>query len=181
MERFIQHIQSAPVPEHANRTYLSAAGFTSGNDPELRHIFRLLHFLNDEDRPTERWLRYKEQGNEVLRQAILEHYKGLFDKFPDAPDGYSDDELAAWFKPPRTGESRSATERAIRTFRKLCEIAGIKTDNASKRIQNRHTLDHDTRSENTPRQPQLVIQAPIFPDNSDYLEYFEAIKKIFYK
>jgi hypothetical protein len=85
LERFLGHIRQAPVPDVVTRAYLEASGFGASNDPELRHICWLLGFLSDDGVPLDRWTEYKENGEPVLREAIQEHYGGLFAIFPNAP------------------------------------------------------------------------------------------------
>jgi hypothetical protein len=184
LERFLQHIQDAPVPVQVSRPYLKQSGFVSGNDPELRHIFRLLGFLNNNDEPQERWLLYKERGEEMLREAILECYKDLFTIFPETPYSRSDTELATWFHPPRTGETRSAMERAIRTFRKLCQLAGMAPNSRAKRPNKSEATSKINGLYPTPSTPgaaQLIFQLPILKDKTDYIDLFEALKQVFYE
>jgi len=182
LERFLQHITDAPVPDQVNRVYLKDSGFTSGNDPELRHIFRLLGFLDDEDQPQDRWRLYKEQGQDILRQAVLECYKELFELFPNAPYAQSDAELAVWFRPPITGDTRSAVERAIRTFRKLSQLAGIGPLSAGTEKTAGNTSSNilfGTAKYIGTSQPAL--QLPILKNKADYKQLLEAIKEVFYE
>lgn len=182
LERFLQHITDMPIPNQVNRSYLKESGFTSGNDPELRHIFRLLGFLDDEDQPQDRWRLYKEQGREILRQAVLECYKELFELFPNASYAQTDAELAVWFRPPITGDTRSAVERAIRTFRKLSQLAGIapRTHGAEKpaSIGDRGTLFAASKYIGT---SQPALQLPTLKNKADYKQLLEAIKEVFYE
>ena len=187
LERFLRHIQSAPVPTVVNRPYLKESGFTSGNDPELRHIFRLLGFLDDEDLPQLRWKAYKEAGTEVLQEAIYECYKGLFDLLPDAPYTKSDHELSVWFHPPLTGDTRSSVERAVRTFRKLCQLADITHDNFRKNTSSPLPTAETTHQppvvtlRGSGKTTPLILNLPSFTDKADYLPLFEALKEVFYE
>lgn len=182
VERFLQHVQIAPIPQKVTRAYLKDSGFTSGNDPELRHIFRILGFLNEDDRPIERWMEYKEKGRDVLKEAVVHIYKDLFAIFPDAPKR-SESELLVWFRSPITGEARSAVERAIRTFRKLCQLSGIDSEQVEKKA-----LSHMIQEVRKPSlsvgsswSNSINIQVPNFKDQDDYVRFFEAIKKVFYE
>lgn len=176
LERFIEHIQNAPVPRRVTISYLKRTGFRTGNDPELRHIFRLLGFLSDNDVPLKRWRLYKANGRAVLKTAVEECYKNLFDRFPDAAVR-SDDELALWFRPPMTSDSKTSVIRAIRTFRKLCSIArissGNKLDVAGGTVAESAVLK-------TSEKPALVFQLPSYKDKSEYKQIFEAFKEVFY-
>jgi Family of unknown function (DUF5343) len=182
LERFLRHIQDSPIPKQVNRNYLKKSGFTSGNDPELRHIGRLLGFLNDEDMPTERWHQYKTEGQKILKEAILDTYKPVFDIFQNAPER-SEEELTTWFHPPLTGEARSAVERAIRTFRKLCQIAGITTGEVVKKTSTASIKNVEEQSvSNASTGPgPVVIQPPNFKNEADYIRFFTALKKVFYE
>lgn len=187
LERFLQHIIDNPTPSQVTVTYLKNAGFTTGNDPELRHIFRLLGFLGDDDKPKKRWDLYKTDGKDILRGSVEGCYKELFKVMPDAAVGKTDAELAAWFKPPITSNSRTSVVRAIRTFRKLCFLAGITPDNRA-RPENQ---DQGFVSSTIAQQPtllqseagrqQLIIQVPLSSDQADYERMFEALKKVFYQ
>ncbi len=180
--RFLLHMQNAPVPTQVNRAYLKEVGFKSGNDPELRHIGRLLGFLNDDDVPLDRWHRYKLEGKLVLKEAVLETYRGVFEIFQNAPER-SEEELMTWFRPPITGETRSAMERAIRTFRKLCLEAGIVSELAIKKTSG-HVIKNASSTlmgvAATGPGP-VIIQPPNFKDEADYVRFFSALKKVFYE
>jgi hypothetical protein len=141
----------------------------------------LLGFLSDEGVPLDRWKEYKEKGKLVLYEAIHEHYSGLFAIFPDAPQlAYRD--LEVWFHPPLTGKTRSAVDRSIKTFRKLCQFAGIVPNNSitnadeSSRLPAvglRPRMSQGTRGE----KPLLVLNPP--NDSDDYIRFFEAYKVVF--
>ena len=183
LERFLRYMQKAPVPVAMTRTYLKESGFKSGNDPELRHIFRLLGFLDDNFRPVDQWRQYKEDGEIVLQEAIYKCYADVFKLFPNAPLAQSS-ELEVWFRPPLTGETRSAIDRAIRTFRKLCQFANITPDNRIKNgqveaIQPSAHLQIATQR-NLKNLP-LILNVPAFSDKTDYIRYFEALKEVFYE
>jgi len=187
LERFLLHAQNAPQPKIVDRAYLRQSGFTSGNDPELRHIFRLLGFLNEKDEPQERWTLYRESGKGVLRNAIYECYKGLFELFPDGPSSRTDTELALWFRPPITGDTRSSIERAIRTFRKLCQFAGITAENSKKENPSSGPSQINTMAlgsidtYHNVKNPQLILNLPSFTEKEDYLPLFKALKEVFYE
>lgn len=174
LESFLRHIRSSAIPKRVDVAYLKSSGFTSGNDPELRHIFRLLNFLDDNDVPRELWSTYKEQGVKVLHKAVLECYKNLFEKFPDAQNR-TDAELIVWFQPPITGNTKSSIERSIRTFRKLCKLAELETSAVTNSAS-----EAFNKLKQSQLAPQLTIQLPVFKDQEDYERIFEALKKVFY-
>lgn len=187
LERFLQHIVDSPTPPQVTVAYLKNVGFTTGNDPELRHIFRLLGFLGNDDKPTKLWDQYKNESKEVLRSSVEKRYKELFKVIPDAALGRTDVELAAWFKPPVTSNSRTSVVRAIRTFRKLCFLAGI-TPNGPARLENQdQTFISSPVAQQPPslqileRNRQLIIQVPLSNDQADYERMFEALKNVFYQ
>lgn len=185
LERFLQHVIDNPTPSQVTVTYLKNAGFTTGNDPELRHIFRLLGFLGDSDKPKKRWDLYKTEGKKVLHSSVEECYKELFKVIPDAAIARTDAELTAWFKPPITGNSRTSVVRAIRTFRKLCFLAGINSDGQA-RLENNDQgfaspiIQQPTVLQRQIESRQLIIQVPLSSDQADYERMFEALKKVFY-
>lgn len=180
LERFLSHIQTADVPKSVSREYLKASGFTSGNDPELRHIFRLLGFLDETDKPLPRWSEYKVQGQPVLVDAIHECYRKLLIEMPDAPFNRSDNDLLTWFTPPVTGATRSARERAVRTFRKLCQFAGLTPDNRAV-IGSQHKSIRAMSNGNPAQIPASpLFTLPVLHSKSEYVDLLEAIKEVFY-
>lgn len=182
VERFLKHMVDAPVPQKVNRSYLKSHGFVSGNDPELQHIFRILGFLDDSGSPTASWADYKKKGRDVLRAAVERTYGELFKLYPDAPQR-SASELMTWFRPPVTGDAASAIERAIRTFRKLCQLAGITSalSEQEARSTNLQNVTIPSVTIGNTWDNSIVIKAPNFKNQSDYIRFFEAIKKVFYE
>ncbi len=185
LERFLEHILDHPTPYRVTVTYLRNENFTTGNDPELRHIFRLLGFLSDNDRPRKRWDLYKTEGKRVLQTSIEEAYKGLFEVMPNAASGRTDAELATWFKPPITSGSRTSTVRAIRTFRKLCLIAGMNPSGSAGQEKPDQSfaspLIEQLMLPPSTETRQLIIQLPLSNEQTDYERMFEALKKVFYR
>ena len=188
LERFIEHIKEAPTPRRVTVEYLKRAGFKTGNDPELRHIFRLLGFLSDKDVPLKRWKLYKTEGRKVLRASVEECYNELFKLFPDAT-ARTDDELKTWFRPPIISDSRTSAIRAIRTFRYLCSVARIPTAN-KKNV----SASNASTEKILPSQPSqalepeiqvkaekpLVFQLPPSRSKAEYKQMLEAFKEVFY-
>lgn len=180
LERFIQHILKTPAPESITRQYLKNNGFVSGNDPELRHIFRLLGFLNKDYAPTQKWNRLKEHRLEVLSDAVENCYAELFTLYPDAAFGRSDEELKIWFRPPITGTSKTSVDRAIRTFKKLCVLAGIVPDNRVTATDGSLPEQKGSSAVGVFDKKQLVLQIPPLGSRLEYEELLETIKKVFY-
>jgi hypothetical protein len=181
IDRFLQHIAAGAAPKAVTPEYLRKAGFTSGNDIELRHIFRILGFLDADGIPLERWNEYRQKGREILKSSVLSIYENLFELYPDAPFR-SDDELRKWFMPPRTSNSRSSVERAIRTFKKLCHLAGmLPKDHKPADTAPLPENDEAQLSTLLQQKPQLVLQIPSLHDKSQYIALFEAIREVFYE
>ncbi len=182
LERFLEHIVVDPVPDKVTPEYLRKSGFISGNDVELRHIFRLLGFLNEEGVPLERWREYKEQGQEILRLAVQESYKGLFTLYSENAYKLSEDELRNWFKPPITSSSKSSIERAIRTFRRLSQLAGMVSKDQKIEPAASSPVEGSLADTQQALPPSLqpVFQIPVLATKEQYVEVFEAIKKVFY-
>jgi uncharacterized protein DUF5343 len=180
ISRFLEHIADAPTPKVVSLGYLRRVGFTSGNDPELRHIFYLLGFLDKDGKPQEKWKQYKEVGKEVLEEAIRSCYFSLFELYPETPFEQSDEALRAWFR-PATGGSKTSVERAVRTFRKLCQLADM-TSTQNKAAHETPVPSVSVKQPaNTTKSTQLILQLPILQDRSQYIEILEAIKKVFYE
>jgi hypothetical protein len=180
LERFLEHIRTAPVPDVVTRAYLKKSGFHSDNDPELRHILWLLGFLSDRSVPLERWNKYKEEGQPVLHEAVLEHYAGLLTLFPNAPQ-LENRQLEVWFQPPLTGNTWSAVNRSIRTFRKLCQLAGIIPDYrvvSTSVPSNFLGALRQRRSQSASDEKLLPVLNP--PDDSkDHVRFLQAYKTVF--
>ncbi len=188
LERFLDYIIDAPIPRQVTVPYLRRLGFRSGNDPELRHILKLLGFLNDNFVPSDRWKLYKMNAKSVLHTAVEECYKELFVMFPDAAFARTDTELQGWFRPPITGDSKTSVVRAIRTFKKLCLMTDLTSENRvrddyeDEDIRISSVLPHQNITDKatlSSRQPFILL--PLSQDQSDYERIFEALKKVFYE
>ncbi len=183
LERLFQHILDAPIPEQVSISYLRNSGFHSGHDPELRLILRILGFLRDDDTPTSKLTRYKTEGKKVLQEAVQEVYKDLFVLYPNAPFGQSNEDLKRWFNQFNPAHSKSFAERAIRAFKKLCQLADIKPD-----VQNSTQETHELQAIESFSYPpskdtQTTMPFPSLPVSENtrvYKAIFEAIKDTFY-
>jgi hypothetical protein len=174
LERFIKHIGTVNKPLVVDRPYLRNNGFVSGNDPELRHIGRLLGFLDEEYKPLGLWEDYKNQGNTVLQAAIVNCYTDLFEKI-EKPYLASDATLLTWFQPPITGKTRSAMERAVRTFRKLCQLAGY--DMSDQDVAVKET-PHDSYSHNSViLRSAVVLQLHPHMNEQNYRDLFKVMRE----
>jgi hypothetical protein len=132
--------------------------------------------------PLDRWTEYKENGQSVLRDSVYEHYGGLFVLLPNAPQ-LTDRELEAWFQPPLTGRTRSAVDRSIRTFRKLCQFAGVVLDNRIVGSSVSSKLLEGSRRSAMSCGPSGERSLPVLNpphDSSDYVKFFRAYKAIFF-
>ena len=175
LEKFLKHIKNSPAPAVVDKQYLKESGFKSGNDPELRHIARLLGFLDKDFRPTDNWVNYSVEGSKLLQELINRTYQQLFEVYPEAPK-LSEEELMIWFQPPITGEARSSKERAVRTFKKLCQVAKLKSLNNSGAVADQPKV---LQPKTDPVIAQPVIQLPVSRDPQVYEAIFQTMKKVY--
>lgn len=127
IQKFLAHVEHTAPPPKVDSSYLRSTGFTGYNDGELIDIFRLLGFWDTQGTPTSRWRQYQVERQATLRAAVQECYAELLAEVPTdaAVPGSA---IQQWFVPPRTAFSETSRIRAIKTFRRLCLLAGIPND-----------------------------------------------------
>src|SRR5260370_11941323 len=83
---FLEHVQSAGVPDKVTLRYLEKVGFTSKNDRYLMTILKFLGFLDSNGTPTRLWQAYRNRssGRTTLANALRQAYSDLFQTYPDA-------------------------------------------------------------------------------------------------
>ncbi len=124
LEQALLHIQQTSPPAIVTTEYLKSIPIKKADIREIPKILRLLGFLDEDMRPTPRWLDYQSNSKPSLQAAIKECYNDLFIAYPDAPQ-LADAVIADWFAPPRTKATPTSQVRALRAFRRLCRLAGL--------------------------------------------------------
>lgn len=123
LKKFLEHIQTAGVPEKVTRKYLEQVGFKSKNDRAIISVLKSLDFLDDSGVPTSYWQHYrnKKQAPAVLSKAIQEAYPDLFSIYPDAHR--KDTEALRNFFSTHTKVGDQTLQRIVSTFQTLCQVA----------------------------------------------------------
>ncbi|MDX2261486.1 MAG: DUF5343 domain-containing protein [Gemmatimonadales bacterium] len=77
---FMDAIRSAQAPDKFTLSFLESLDFTSSSDRLFIGTLKMLGFLDDAGRPTERYFRYldKSQSDAVMAEGIREAYQDLF-------------------------------------------------------------------------------------------------------
>lgn len=126
IERLFNKIQSAETPEIIGNEFLKEAGFKREVDESLLMMLTSLGFIDDYNRPSEIWNKYREKdkASMVLGDAITVAYWKLFQENPEA---YKMDEsiLMTFFKKESGGSDRNAAFMVL-TFDVLCDLADFK-------------------------------------------------------
>jgi hypothetical protein len=123
VKRFLDHIQSAGVPDKVTFNYVESVGFKSSNDRALITIMKFIGFLSASGNPTETWRAYrnKSQSRKVLAAALRKGYSTLFTTYPDAQR--KDNEALRNFFSSHTSVAEGTIAYMVRTFRTMADMA----------------------------------------------------------
>jgi len=116
-------IPDVGIPDTVDKKWLSAIGMQATNAPTIIPVLRFIGFVDQSNKPTERWMRYrdKSRAGKVLAEGVLEGYAELFQTYADA-NRRSHEELRAFFN-TKTTAGASAVAKIVTTFKTLCELA----------------------------------------------------------
>lgn len=119
----LARIQQAGKPDGVDKKWLASVGFGAGNDPTLIPILRVIGFLDQANKTTERWAEYrdKSRAKKVLADGVREGYAELFETYSDA-FRRGDDELKNFFR-SKSEVGEKAITCTLATFRELCILA----------------------------------------------------------
>jgi hypothetical protein len=123
VKKFLEHIQSAGVPEKVTFKYVESVGFTSSNDRVLTAVLKFIGFISGSGVPTDVWRAYrnKSQSQRVLASALRKSYSTLFTTYPDA--NRKDNEALRNFFSSHTNVGEGALGYMVRTFKTLADMA----------------------------------------------------------
>jgi hypothetical protein len=123
VKKFLDHIQTAGVPDKVTFKYLESVGFTSSNDRALITILKFIGFVSSSGMPTEVWRAYrnKSQSKMVLAGALRKSYGTLFTTYPDAQR--KDNEALRNFFSSHTSVAEATLSYMVRTFKTMADMA----------------------------------------------------------
>ena len=72
VKKFLEHIQSAGVPEKVTVKYVESVGFSSSNDRAIITVLKFIGFISSSGVPSNVWREYrnKSQSQKVLASAL---------------------------------------------------------------------------------------------------------------
>lgn len=127
LKDFLGKVRSLGVPTNVSIKWLESIGYTSSNDRSILSVIRQIYFLDDANRPTEKWSRYRGGDyKKVLAEGIREGYLELFAIYPDAYNR-TDEDLENYFR-TKTTEEKQVISAIVRTFKALCELADFSSE-----------------------------------------------------
>ena len=111
------------VPNSADYEWLERIGFEKHNDRRINRVLRFVHFVTDNDQPTQRWQDYRDprQSKKAMAEGVKQGYSLLFEQYSDAYR-CSDDDLRSFFKANTKVKDRTVT-MMMDTFKALCALA----------------------------------------------------------
>ncbi len=183
---FLDHLQSAGVPEKVDRTYLDSTGFTSSSDRPIVGVLEFIGFVESSGKPTPSWQQYKARAmaRKVLGKAILTAYADLFKTYPDAPR--KDLEALMDFFRSKSGLGDRAVSAMVNTFKELCAraefegleevVTGDETPAGGKTTPKRGTSFPGAPSVSI----NIQLQLPATENEEIYDKLFAALRKHLY-
>ena len=125
MKKFLEHIQSAGVPQKVTLQYIASVGFKSKNDRAILTVLKFIGFVDNSGVPTKLWQAYrvKSQSPKVLAGALKTAYKNLFDTYPDA--NRKDNEALRNFFSSHTSVAENTVALMVRTFKTMADTGNF--------------------------------------------------------
>ncbi|MBZ5573299.1 MAG: DUF5343 domain-containing protein [Acidobacteriia bacterium] len=123
VKKFLDHVQTAGVPDKVTFKYVESVGFKSSNDRALITILKFIGFVSSSGAPTDVWRAYrnKSQSRKVLAAALRKGYSTLFTTYPDA--NRKDNEALRNFFSSHTSVSDGTISYMVRTFKTIADMA----------------------------------------------------------
>jgi hypothetical protein len=120
---FQKVVQNEKIPVKATVMWLEAVGYKSKNDRRFILILKDLGFIDDNSKPTDRWINYRDTNKaaEIMKIAIEEAYKELYIVF-DEPHTKGDEELRNVIKTKRMDIGTATIRMVILTYRALYSL-----------------------------------------------------------
>ena len=123
VKKFLDHIQTAGIPDKVPFKYIESVGFKSSNDRAIVTVMKFIGFLNSSGAPTDVWRAYrnKSQSKKVLAAALRKSYGNLFTAYPDA--NRKDNEALRNFFSSHTSVAEGTLSYMVRTFKTMADMA----------------------------------------------------------
>jgi hypothetical protein len=184
--KFLNHVQSAGVPDRLTQAYLKQVGFKSSNDRYLIKVMKTIGFVGADGAPTARWRDYRDRSKqrEVLADGIRHGYPELFKVYPDADR--KDAEALRNFFGANSSLAENTLKLAVTTFRTLVGMADFVTKRAGKAATSSSGgSDSDAQPSEVPTaattmvpvQINIELHLPATDDSSVYDRLFESLRK----
>jgi len=187
LKTFFGKIQNVGKPDTIDKKWLASIGMTGSNDTRVITILKFIGFIDQANKPSERWINYrdKNRASKILAEGIVEGYKDLFQTYPDA-NIRSEDELKAFFSTKTKGGAQVIRKTAT-TFKTLCELA----DFEDKSVTNFPTQTKKVPPDGSTTQTKIIkelgpgvtvniniqLTLPDTTDEDEYNKLFEAMKR----
>jgi len=186
VKKFLEHIQSAGVPQKITTKYLPSVGFGSNNDRRIIPVLKFINFLDGSGIPTDeyRQFRNKEKAGGVMAKSLKAAYKNLFDTFPDAYR--KDTEALRNYFSTHTDAGKQVVDKTVATFKVLCEFADFEaiTEEITETPKGKLESEAVEPKRVSPAIPggltvniNIQLQLPATDDASVYESLFSALKK----
>lgn len=194
VKRFLDHIQTAGVPDKVTLKYLEKVGFKSKNDRYIIGILKFLGFVDSTGAPTKTWQAYrnKKSAGATLAAAMRQGYVDLFRTYPDAHR--KDNEALRNYFSAHTKVAESTLGLIVITFKTIAAIADFERTTPVVAAEGREeagatpsaepatgTQRESGAAHPAPTAPTINIniqlQLPATEDGAIYDKLFAALKK----
>ncbi len=186
LRRFLEHIQTAGVPQKVTQKYIASVGFKSGNDRYIIPVLKAVGFLDGSGVPTDTWRRYrnKNEARTVMATALQSAaaFSGLFATYSDAHR--KDNEALRNYFSTHTNAGEKTLALIVRTFKTLCEFAdfeaapeGLEKEPATPPPAERAPLPRAGTATGMTVNINIQLQLPATEDQAVYDKLFASLKK----
>ena len=189
LKKFMEEIESAPLPTKVDPSYLSSRGYTGANDKYVVSYLKQLGFLDDTATPTQRWKdhRHADQSRSLRAAGLREAYSGFFDIHPDAQNK-TETEFTHWARVADSSASPKTISRSWASFRTmvpLCDFAASTQTPRSKAVESENPTPKVTAAPNPAVQLgttggitiNIELQLPATADASFFDDFFTSMRK----
>jgi hypothetical protein len=188
LQKFISQIPDTGIPGKLTINELEKRGFKSTNHRLIISVMKFLKFIDELQRPTERWKSYrdKSRNKRVIAQAVKEAYADLFSLYPNAQE--RDTEALKNFFSTRTAAGSQVVDKTVATFKVLCQLSDFGEETlpeASPKQERKQAPSSSIKNNSQTAQEGKVpaininiqLQLPVTDNAEIYDKIFEALKK----
>ncbi len=191
LKSFFEKIGQVGRPDSIDKKWLSSIGLTASNDSSIVPVLRFIGFVDQSNKPTEKWMSYrnKNQAKKIVALSIREGYKDLFDVYDNA-HLRTDGELKAFFS-TRTKAGAQVIAKTVTTFRVLCELADFDAETSDSQRASTPVVSsvgsdtiptpshHEKPSVRRRIEPQITFNIQVvLPENASVETYDNIFKSI---